>query len=305
VIGGGSGLIGRRLTQRLLGDGFKVSILTRSPSQTSDHPNLRFVPWNAKEIPDSQEPVDVVINLAGAGIADHRWTASYKKQILDSRLQTTGAFHRFITEANHKPRVFVSGSAVGYYGANRPKPADETAEPGADYLADVCVKWEKAALGTGIRTVLLRTGIVMAPEGGAFPRLLTPFKFYAGAYIGSGKQPLPWIHIDDIVSIILFTMDHETLEGPINAVAPERKTNKEFAKLLGSILNVRVVMGLPEFVVNAMLGERAEVLTKGQNAIPKRLQELGFTYKHPEAREAIQSIMDDNPIPTKFSPRKV
>ncbi|MCS7085896.1 MAG: NAD-dependent epimerase/dehydratase family protein, partial [Bacteroidia bacterium] len=197
---GGTGLIGRAFCQKALEKKWKLTLTTRKPPK-NPLPDVEYVIWKGDKIdPQSVGPADAVINLAGCGIADHRWTAEYKKQILTSRVNSTRACVDYIREHESrfgfKPQVFISASAVGYYGTHRDAPVVETDGPGKDFLSQVGVEWEAAAQGAGVRTVIMRTGVVLAREGGAFPRLLKPFKFYAGGYIGSGKQGFPWVHID-------------------------------------------------------------------------------------------------------------
>lgn len=291
LISGGSGLIGTRLTKRLTKRGDEVVILTRNANRLATDDQVTFVEWDGKTVPDRVGDTDAVINLAGVGIADKRWTRSYKKAILDSRMQTTLACVKYIRSQKNKPKVFVAASAVGYYGTKSKKILDESASAGKDFLADVCVQVEKAANKAPTRNVMLRTGLVLAKEGGAFPRLLQPFKFYAGSYIGKGSQGFPWIHIDDEVGIILHAIDNDQIDGPVNAVAPEVHSNKSFAKALGKVLDIPVLGGLNERLVRTLLGERAIILVEGQNVVPKKALDTGFDFRFVHAEEAIEDLL--------------
>lgn len=296
LITGGTGLIGTRLSNELARRGEEVYILTRSPEKYRPKDNLHYVQWDGQQVPTQEVgQADYVINLAGAGIADHRWTRAYKNLILSSRINTTTACVNYIKALENKPKAFLSASAVGYYGTHREKPVTEEAGPGKDFLSKTCVKWEKSAEGTGVRTVLLRTGIVLAEEGGAFPKLLTPFKFYAGSYLGNGKQGFPWIHIEDVLGLYLFAMENETIEGPLNVAAPEMLSNKAFAKVLGNVVNIPVMGGLPSLVVKGLMGERAIILLEGQLVEPRKALDNGYAFQYPTAKGAIRDILDKSP----------
>lgn len=290
LITGGTGLIGKHLTPELIESGHEVVILTRKSAHTTGH--VHHVHWNGKVIPDSTGPADVVINLAGASIIDHPWTKEYKKLIRTSRVQCTQACVDYIKRQNPKPRVFLSGSAVGFYGTQNPRHLDETAPPGKDFLARTGIEWENLAKAAPVRTVLLRTGVVMARDGGAFPRLLTPFKFYAGGYLGSGKQGFPWIHIDDVVGMIRWAIDNDEVEGPLNVVAPETLNNRDFGRVVGRIIHKPAGLPVPALVVKAMLGERSMILLEGQFVVPKKAQDLGYTFRYPTAEAAVMHMLD-------------
>lgn len=306
LITGGTGLVGKRLTAKYASEGVEVVVLTRSGNDRPQTPNVVWQQWDGNTVPDQHAPIDAIINLAGAGIADRRWTAAYKHEVLQSRLSATKACVEYIQRAENKPNVFVSMSAVGYYGTRHRTPVDETGTPSSnDFLATTCRMWEEAAHGAGIRTVITRLGIVLAPEGGAFPKLLTPFRYYTGAYLGSGKQGFPWMHIDDAVAALQLVVADASISGPVNLVAPDHQTNKSFAKLLGAAVNTSVMFGIPEFVIKTMMGERALVLLEGQHVLPNVLKNKGFQYQHPLGKEAIQHILANNPVPMKFKPGQI
>ncbi|MCE3007000.1 MAG: TIGR01777 family oxidoreductase [Bacteroidetes bacterium] len=289
---GGTGLIGSRLSARLVAAGHELFILTRGGQRGSTHGSVHFVPWDGAHLyPDAVGPVDAVINLAGAGIADHKWTPEYKKIILNSRVQATRAVAQYIQAQRPKPRVLLQASAVGYYGTDPKKVFQETDGPGRDFLARTCVAWEEAAGDAGIRTVLLRTGIVLAPEGGAFPKLLAPFKFYAGGYLGDGQQPFPWIHIADVVDLYAYALEHESVSGPINVAAPQHMTNRGFSRLLGRALHRPSGLPIPRFAIKAMLGEQAMLVLEGQYTSSEKLSSLGYAFRYAQAEAAVADIV--------------
>lgn len=290
LITGGSGLVGSYLTPHLLSQNYEVTILSRS-ARTSGHSKQRFIRWDGKSIPAEVGAVDVVINLAGVGVMDDRWTESYKKQILESRINSTSACVKFIQNASTKPQLFISPSAVGFYGTKHTTPVDETAPVGKDFLGITCQKWEEAAKGAGIRTVIARIGLILAAKGGAFPRLLKPFKYYAGGYLGDGKQGFPWIHMDDIVGIFQFFINHPEIEGVVNLTAPELMTNKDFSKIIGKLVGKPAGISVPPFVVKTMLGESSAVLLEGQFVTPKRLLDAGYPFKYPQAEPAVRDLL--------------
>jgi uncharacterized protein (TIGR01777 family) len=292
LITGGTGLIGTHLVPSLLAAFHEVTVLTRAarPTQLA---GLRFVAWDGKRIPDEVGNVDAVINLAGAGIADGRWTPDYKRLILESRIDATSACVRFIRGLTRAPEVFISGSAVGYYGTARTEPVDESSGPGHDFLSLTSRKWEAAAADAGIRTVIIRTGVVLANEGGAYPKLLAPFKVYAGGYIGDGKQGFPWIHITDVIGLIEFALTTPTLSGPINLTAPELLTNAEFGSILGRVIGRPSGLPVPAFVIKALLGESAILVLEGQRVRPRVAEQAGYRFVYPKAESALKQLLSE------------
>ena len=288
---GGTGLIGNRQHELLTTEGYLTTILTR-PARQATHPQHQYVQWDGRHIDPDLGPQGTVINLAGAGIADHRWTPSYKKLILESRVNATRACAQWIGSQAIKPRVFLSASAVGFYPTNTAKALTEDSPPGTDFLARTGIAWEAAAQGAGIRTVLLRTGVVFAPEGGAFPRLLTPFKFYAGGYVGTGNQPFPWVHIEDVVGLFRFALENEQVSGPLNVVAPDLKTNKQVAHAVGRLIGKPSGLPVPAFAVKAIMGESATILLDGQRVEPKRATDWGYVFTFPKLDSALQHLLN-------------
>lgn len=293
LITGGAGLIGTELVAAYAKEGNEIVTLSRS-DRAGRHSTETFVQWDGKSIDyEAAGPADVVFNLAGAGIADHRWTRSFKKEILESRLNAASAVNEYIRQCEPKPRVLVSASAVGYYGTNQKKPVDEKAPAGKDFLAQTCVKWEEAARDAGIRTVFTRTGVVLSRKGGAFPRLLTPFQFYAGGYPGDGKQGFPWIHIEDVVGLMRFAAENEKVVGPLNLAAPEYRNFKQFARDVGERIDKPSGLPIPAIAIKAMMGESAMLILEGQLVNPKKALDLGYKFKYATAREALDELMSE------------
>ncbi len=298
VISGGSGFIGSALIQRLLSEKNDVVMLTRHlGSSNFEHQRLRSVQWDgiivaewAREI----DGADAVINLAGELIAGKRWSATQKRNILESRINATRAIVSAIRQAKKKPEVLVSASAVGYYGDMKTKNVSEGVIKGKGFLADVCEQWEQAAkpaAGLGVRVVNPRIGVVLGNNGGALPKMLIPFKMGFGGWMGSGEQWFPWIHRDDVVNAILFAIHNNKIDGALNLAAPESVSMKEFCKVLGSVMHRPAWAPVPEFVLKIALGEMSEMLLTGQNVIPKKLVDNGYTFLYPDLKNALSSIV--------------
>ncbi len=237
---------------------------------------------------------DAIINLAGENIGSGRWTDEHKRRILESRLNVGRALVQAVEVATHKPRVIIQASGVGYYGSSGDEEITEEVPPGHDFLAQVAVEWEAstAPLETlGVRQVVIRTGVVLSTAGGALPRMLLPFRLFAGGRLGSGRQWFPWIHIADEVGAIRFLIENETASGPFNLTAPVPLSNAEFSHLLGERLRRPALMPTPAFALRLIFGEMATVILDGQRAIPRHLLQLGFTFQFPEAGSAIRELL--------------
>jgi uncharacterized protein (TIGR01777 family) len=274
VIAGGTGFLGRPLGAALAADGHLVSALPRGSTEGVDG-------------------ADVVINFAGESIAGRRWSASHKQNILESRVSTTKRLVQAIAAAAQRPSVFVSGSAVGYYGPRGDEVIPETTRAGDDFLARVCVAWEAEALRAAdvTRVVCVRTGLVLEREGGALPQMLPPFWFGAGGPVGSGTQYWPWIHRDDWVGMVRWAIANPAVSGAINATAPTPETNKAFASALGRALHRPALLPAPAFALRLLLGEMADaLLLSGQRAIPERAQRMGFAFKYAQLDDALRAI---------------
>jgi len=298
IITGGTGLIGKALSTALLADGHQVIVLSRNPDKAINTPSgLQLEKWDGKSTAGWGHLVDgagAIVNLAGEGIADGRWSAERKKLIRESRVHVGLAVQDAVKQATEKPKVVLQSSAVGYYGPTKDEMITENSPPGADFLAKVCFDWEASTVPLvqmGIRRPVLRTGVVLSTEGGAFPKMMLPFKFFAGGPIGSGKQWLPWIHLEDEVRAIQFLLNHESATGPFNLAAPTPVTNKEFGKTLGKVMERPALAPAPAFVMKTVFGEMSTVLLDGQRAIPNRLEEAGFTFKFPTLEAALRDLL--------------
>jgi uncharacterized protein (TIGR01777 family) len=298
IIAGGSGLIGRRLCSTLLADHHEVIVLSRNPAQIKNSSaGVRLVQWDGKSAAVWGELADgaaAIVNLAGEGVADSRWSSERKQRIRESRIHAGLAMVDAIRQATNKPRVLIQASAVGYYGPRQDELITEESSTGNDFLAKVCFDWETSSAAVaqmGVRRPVLRTGVVLSMEGGALPKMALPFKLFAGGPIGSGKQWLPWIHIEDEVRAIQFLIQQENANGPFNLSAPNPATNKEFGKTLGKVMGRPSLVPTPALAIQTLFGEMSTVLLEGQRAVPQRLQELGFTFKFPTLEAALRDLI--------------
>jgi uncharacterized protein (TIGR01777 family) len=290
LITGGTGFIGTALSRELRNSGHTVVLTTRGPSDSKEK-----MTWNPPGLiaPEIISTFDAVINLAGEPIAPGRWTKAKKERILSSRINTTRALVESMKRAGTKPRVLISASAVGYYGAHGDEYAAEDTPPASDFLAYVCIKWEEEALKAeelGVRVVIVRLGAVLESDGGALPQMIVPFKFFLGGPIGSGKQWFSWIHRDDVVGIIKYVLDKDTIIGPVNATAPNPVTNKEFSTALGKEFNSPSWFAVPGFVVKLTLGELGSVLLTGQRVLPEKALKAGYEFKYTDVNDALRVI---------------
>jgi uncharacterized protein (TIGR01777 family) len=296
VIAGGSGFLGQALAKALAQDGHEVVILTRR-SPATGHDGSRAVEWT----PDGSvgpwaatvSGAAAVINLAGASIAAKRWTAAQKQRIHDSRVLATRSLAGAIERAHTPPAVLISGSATGYYGALGDGIATEEHPAGTDFLSRVAVDWEAEAMRASARTrvVCVRTGLVLARDGGALPKMLPPFRAGAGGPVGSGRQYWPWIHRQDWIDLVRFAVRQPSVTGPLNATAPAPVTNAEFARALGRALRRPAFIPAPAFAMKLLLGEMAEaLLLSGQRAIPAKAERLGYAFTFPHLDDALRAL---------------
>jgi uncharacterized protein (TIGR01777 family) len=240
------------------------------------------------------QKADAVINLAGESIGGGRWTASRKDRIVSSRVNATRALLESIRQAEKKPSLFISSSAVGYYGPVESGDVTEDHPPGSGFLADVCLRWEQEAWAVGElgpRVVILRTGVVIGGKGGALERMVFPFRLYAGGPIGSGRQWFPWVHSDDVAGVILFALGSVALAGPVNVVAPECVDMRAFCAALGVALSRPSWFPVPAAALRAALGEMADMILTGQRVVPAKLLGLGYRFRHPALAEALASVV--------------
>ena len=280
-ITGGTGLIGKHLITRLAPE-HDITVLSRSESKPrAALPAAVTVIENLDSIANFDD-YDVIINLAGEPIADKRWTSQQKHQICQSRWQVTTALVTKINASATPPHTFISGSAIGYYGRQGDKPVTENnTEPHQEFTHEVCQRWEQIAetVKQNCRVCLLRTGVVLAAEGGALEKMRLPFKLGLGGPIGSGEQYMSWIHLDDMVEGICFLMDHSQCSGPFNLTAPQPVTNKAFVSAFANALNRPAFMPMPGFALKVIMGEAADMLLTGQRVIPQKLLDAGFEFK--------------------------
>ena len=308
VVTGGTGFIGGALCRSLVGEGHNVSILTRRPAQLStkgDSP-ISWGHWNGRDTGPWESVLtdaDAVINLAGAPIADARWTDARKQLITDSRVLTTRLLVRAMSQCCSKPVIFISASGIGYYGASDDRRLDEGAARGQGFLAELCVAWEAEALRAadlGARVVLLRTGMVLEQDGGALPKMLLPFRFFAGGPIMPGSQWVSWIHRRDHLGLIQWALTKPTVSGPLNAVAPEPVTMKAFCEVLGRVLRRPSWLPVPSFALKVLLGELGTLMTTGQRVIPVKAIEEGYTFHYPTLESALQTVLRQ-PMPAEHT----
>ena len=293
LLTGGTGLIGRQLCRHWLAQGHRLSVLSRRPGQVAQLCSATVRGIGALEELDG-ETLDAVVNLAGAPIADRPWTHKRKALLWSSRITLTEALLAWLERREQRPEVLISGSAVGWYGDGGERELDETSTPvSEDFASQLCIAWEETAQraeALGIRVVLIRTGLVLAPGGGFLSRLLVPFKLGLGGPIGTGRQWMPWIHIDDQIALIDFLLHRRDATGPYNACAPTPVRNREFAKALGALLHRPAFVPLPAFALRLGLGELAVLLLGGQRALPARLLAAGFTFQFTDLPAALDDV---------------
>ncbi|TXL12900.1 TIGR01777 family protein [Methylococcaceae bacterium HT4] len=292
LITGGTGFIGSTLCSRLLEENNEIVMLSR-------HPEKIKLPMKAvadlSDLKDS-DIFDVVINLAGEPIANKRWSDKQKHQIFSSRIGTTEKLISYFEKLENRPKLFISGSAIGYYGIDKTDNVIEEKERGDNsFSSELCQKWEAVALKAeklGVRTCLLRTGIVLGKNGGALSKMLFPFKMCLGGRIGDGKQWMPWIHIDDLVGIILYCMSHDNLQGAINGTSPNPVTNQVFTKTLGTSLKRPTIIPMPAIVVKLLMGQMGEeLLLAGKKVVPKKALDAGYIFKYRTLEEALINVV--------------
>jgi uncharacterized protein len=288
---GATGLIGRRLIRELVGRGDEVVALVRRANDVEGAHTIVWDPQRGAVPSGAFDGCDAVVNLAGSPIG-RRWNAQVKREIASSRIDLTDAVVRAL--AGSGPRVLVNASAVGYYG-DRDEEVDESAAAGSGFLADICRRWEAAATAAtshGVRVVLLRTGVVLAAEGGALPQMVGPTKLGLGGPIAGGRQWFPWIHADDVVGLILHALDDDALSGPVNLVAPGILRQGEFAKELGHAVHRPASAPTPAFAIKLRLGEGAQIVLQGQHAVPRVALASGYAFRFAEASVALADLVD-------------
>ena len=313
--------MGQKLARSLAKAGHTIAVLTRRPLTLSPDVNVAaarltpdenvaaarltpdenvaatYIQWrpdgSAGDLARHLEGADAVVNLAGEGIADRRWTAGRKDALRSSRILSTRTIARAIADCDPPPRVFISASGVGYYGAHGDEAVTESIAPGSDFLARLCVEWEqeaKAAESHQTRVAIVRSGLVLERDQGALARMLLPFKLGLGARLGSGDQYMPWIHVDDWTAMVMWLIGNERASGAFNATAPEPVTNRTFTRTLGRVLGRPAFFVAPAFVLQTMLGELAIVLLTGQRAMPACAEQMGFRFSYRTLEPALRSL---------------
>ncbi|WP_420642184.1 TIGR01777 family oxidoreductase [Candidatus Leptofilum sp.] len=304
IITGGTGLIGSALAKNLAANGHEVIVLSRNPAKYSFPANVRGEKWDSKTAANwghLADGADAIVNLAGepiagTGLLPSRWTDERKQRIRQSRIDAGTAVTEAIRAATNKPKLLIQSSGVDYYGDTQSDQIITEESPnGNSFLADVTVDWENSTAAVeamGVRRVIIRTGIVLSMESGALPITALPFKFFAGGPLGNGQQWWPWIHLDDEVRAIRFLLESETAVGPYNLCTPNPLKNKDFAKVLGQVMNRPAFFPAPAFAIKLALGEIAAIVLDGRRAVPKKLEEAGFTFKYPQARNALMDLLN-------------
>lgn len=295
LIAGGTGLVGNRLSQLLRGMGYTVFHLSRRENLKAEFPAYA---WDVeKQTLDMRaiEKADVLINLAGSGIADKRWSNARKKDIIDSRVQSALLLKKTLETTNHNIKAYLSASAIGFYGDRGNELLSETASEGTGFLAESTVEWEKAVAEvakTGIRTVALRTGIVMSIQGGALEKMLISFMFRLGIYFGNGKQWYSWIHIDDLCRLFIWAIENEKAEGIYNAVSPQPLSNYDLTKAISTAKGgAYLLMPAPAFALRLAMGEMADAVLNSSKVSSQKVENEGFTFQFPEAVSALKDVL--------------
>ncbi len=294
LISGGSGLVGTALTESLRSEGNAVSHLVR-PGGAASAGDMRWDPASGFINTKAMEAADAVVNLNGASIGGGRWTPERKKILRTSRVDSTRFLVDTLARLERKPRVFVSASAIGYYGNRGDETLDESSASGSDFLAELCRDWEAEAIraqASGIRTVLTRFGIILSAKGGALTQMLTPFKLGLGGRLGTGKQWMSWVALDDVVGILRSALSNEQASGPVNVVAPNPVQNSEFTRVLASVLHRPAIFPAPAFALRLALGEMADaLLLSSQRVRSERSPAAGYAFRYENLEPALHAIL--------------
>jgi hypothetical protein len=302
VIAGGTGFIGRHLSHELVNEGHSITVLSRHPrgAPTPANARSRVIQWSGRE--DGPwatlcDGADVVINLSGAPIADRRWTPARKRELVESRVLTTRALLTSIAKWKTKPHTFITASGVGFYGDRGLEEVNEESPHGEGFLAELCLAWEAAAKqgeALGLRVLPVRFGMVLGLNGGALAKMAFPFRFFLGGPVLPGSQYVSWIHLKDLSRLILWLITNQSMRGPVNGVAPDSVTMREFCERLGQAMKRPAWFPVPGFILRIALGELASMLTTGQRVYPKRALEGGFTFLYPELPAALVAVFAES-----------
>ncbi len=293
LVTGGTGFIGRSLVKRLLLDAHSITVLSRHINHISSLFGNTVQAWHSISQWHEKTHFDAVINLAGEPIIDKAWTEKRKQALLDSRVGITEQLVSAMQQALHKPRVFLSGSAIGIYGDRGTKVCSEEIAPGHDFAAQLCQQWEQAANKAeafGVRVVLLRTGLVLAKHGGMLAKMHLPFSLGLGSQLGNGQQMMSWIHLNDYIEAVLFLLNCQECHGAFNLTAPNPVSNQQFSQQFADSLKRSVLFSTPEWVLKPVLGERSLLLFGGQQIVPSKLLKHGFNFRYPNLTDALKNI---------------
>ncbi len=298
LIAGGSGLVGSRLTEILLGKGYSVQHLSRS----ARNGNVPTYQWDVDKLEVDEkafDKVNVVINLAGAGIADKAWTKKRMDEIINSRVNAAKTIHNFLSTHTHEVSTYIGSSAIGIYGNLEKKDLTEKdISDEEDFMVDCCKQWEqqhKTIAEIGIRTTIIRIGIVLTTKGGALKEMLKPFDFFAGVYFGSGNMMTSWIHIDDLCNQFIYAIEHDCIEGVYNAVAPLPVANKTLIKAIASIKKTLLIFPAPRFMLNIILGKRSSIIFQSLDVSSVKIQQAGFQFEFKDVSSALKNILQKQP----------
>ncbi len=299
LITGGTGLIGRPLIHSLLSNGHRVTVLSRNIKKISASPALQVLEWDGRTVTGrgfQLHKIDAVINLAGENIGSFPWSVKRKRTFRESRLNVGNVLVEAVRNAESRPRVFIQASAVGYYGPHGDERVDESTAQGGDFSAKLCIDWEastKPVESMGLRRIIIRTGVVLANDGGVLPLMALPVRLFVGGRLGGGGQGFPWIHIDDEVNAIQYLLENEYSQGVYNLSAPNPVSNADFTQTLARVLHRPYWLHAPQFAIKLVLGEMSTLLLDGQYMLPKRLVEGGFRFKYELVESALWDLYSD------------
>lgn len=299
IITGGTGLIGQALAADLLKDGHEVIALSRDPQRRSVHlpSGVRLEQWDGQSAQGwghLVEEAGAILNLAGENLGEGRWTEARKRAILESRLRAGKAVCEAVVQARHKPGMVIQASAIGYYGSHKDEIITEKSPPAADFLSQICQQWEPATAAVeqaGVRRVVTRSGVVLSHRGGAFPRMLMPFNFFAGGPLGSGQQWISWVHLRDEVAGLRFLMENPKAAGVYNLTSPYPLRNVDFEHTIGRVLHRPAIIPTPALAIRLLFGEMAITVLEGQRVIPERLEKEGFVFNFPRLEDALRDLL--------------
>ena len=300
LVVGGTGLVGKRLCAALALAGHDLRAVSRNVPRSVPHlppgTDLRPLPKTDDEWTSLVDGCNAIFNLAGEGLVEGRWSEDRKKSLRDSRVSLTDSLVRACGATVRRPRVLVNASAIGFYGPHGDEDLNESSAPGDDFLAEMCVAWEQAALAAkdvGLRVVTVRIGVVLSMNGGSLGKMLPPFRLGLGGPFGTGEQYFSWVHEDDLTGLLIHALDNESVEGAMNGTAPNPVRNGEFAKTLGGILNRPAFLSPPDFVIRLALGEVADaILLTGQKVLPAVAQKTGYKFRYETAEDALRDLLD-------------